>query len=345
LNARGLELSATDLLKNYLFSQVKVRSDLDALQRRWRMLVNTVRQERFPEFLRYHLLCEMPKIRTQRLFKIVRDRIDSPHTVFKLISALEERAELFAALSDPNHEYWIDRPECMPHVRDLRLFRVRQMTPLLFAAWEKFTRDDFEKVLRLVAVLSFRYTVVAGLNTNELEPMSHAAAKSVLLGDSPTPAAVFATMRTLYVDDERFVNAFSFLEISTQGQKRKLAKYILCALESDAGRNCDPDTDSGTIEHILPENPGAEWEESIPREHFDKYAYRLGNLTLLEPNLNRAAGNASYAEKAACYARSEYRLTSLIMEHAPAQWSIDLINARQKIMAQRAAHIWRSVYA
>lgn len=345
LNARGLELSATDLLKNYLFSKVKVRSDLDALQRRWRLLVNTVRQERFPEFLRYHLLCELPKIRTQRLFKIVRERIEDPVSVFDLISALENRAELFAALSDPNHEYWIDRPECKPHIRELKLFRVRQMTPLLFAAWEKFSRENFEKVLRLVGVISFRYTVVAGLNTNELEPVSHMAAKSVLSGESSSPAEVFSKLDSIYVDDERFVHAFSLLEISTQGQKKKLAKYILCALETDAGRNCDPDTDPATIEHILPENPGSEWEETVPREYWEKYVYRLGNLTLLEPSMNRKAGNAAYVEKAECYAQSGYSLTSLISDRAPTHWSIELISARQKLMADRAAHIWRSSYA
>jgi Protein of unknown function DUF262 len=66
LNARGPALSTADLLKNYLFSRLKVQSDLEALQRRWRALIATVRQERFPEFLRYHLLCELPRIRTER---------------------------------------------------------------------------------------------------------------------------------------------------------------------------------------------------------------------------------------------------------------------------------------
>ena len=111
LNARGLELSTTDLLKNYLFSRVRVPSDLEALQRRWQALIATIGHPRFPEFLRYHLLCEVPKVRTQRLFKIVRDRIKSAPEVFELLDQLEGRAELFAALSDPNHGYWVDLAE------------------------------------------------------------------------------------------------------------------------------------------------------------------------------------------------------------------------------------------
>jgi len=158
LNARGLELTTTDLLKNYLFSRVKVSFDLDALQRRWRSLIATVATERFPEFLRYHLLCEHPKIRSQRLFKLVRDRVKTLQDFFALLDALEVRAELFASFEEPNHGYWAELPSAKPSVRDLDLLRVRQMTPVLFAAWERFSREDFVRVLKLVSIISFRYT-------------------------------------------------------------------------------------------------------------------------------------------------------------------------------------------
>ena len=190
LNARGLELTTTDLLKNYLFSKVRVQADLAALQRRWRSLIATVAQERFPEFLRYHLLCEYPKIRSQRLFKLVRDRVRTPQEVFDLLDALEARAELFSALSDPNHGYWSELPEARPYVRDLILFRVRQMTPVLFAAWERVSRNDFVRILKLVSTISFRYTVVSGLNTNALEPVYHEGAKAILEGRATHPAAL-----------------------------------------------------------------------------------------------------------------------------------------------------------
>ena len=96
LNARGLELTTTDLLKNYFFSQVRAGTDIDALKRRWQKLIATVTQERFPDFLRYHLLCEQPMIRRQRLFKLVRDRVRTAEETFEFLTALEARAELFA---------------------------------------------------------------------------------------------------------------------------------------------------------------------------------------------------------------------------------------------------------
>lgn len=342
LNARGLELTTTDLLKNYLFSRVRVSADLESLQRRWRSLIATIGQERFPEFLRYHLLCEYPKIRSQRLFKLVRDRAQTPEQVFALLTALEARAELFAALRDANHGYWVELPEAKPYVRELDLFRVRQMTPLLFAAWEKLSRGDFVSVLRTVSVVAFRYTVVSGLNPSALEPIYHFAARDVLAGAAASPGQVFDRLRQIYVDDGKFQQDFALLEVNTGSQRKRLAKYILARLEGDAaGRACDPDTDPASIEHVLPENPIEDWAEMIPRDRWEGAVYRLGNLTLLEPTLNREVGNAPYPEKLAAYTRSVYALTRRIPDLAPESWTLDILNRRQDAFAARATHVWR----
>ncbi len=346
LNARGLELSSTDLLKNYLFSRIKVAADLLALQRRWKTLLAIVKQERFPDFLRYHLLCDSPKIRKQRLFKEVRDVVRDPQGVFDLMQALEGRAELFSALNDTEHEYWLELPQAKRYIRELQLFKVRQMTPLLFAAWEKLQPPDFVRVLKLVSVISFRYTVISGLNTNELEPVYHKAAKSLLSGQATSPAEVFQHLKPIYVTDEKFTRDFAGKEIETTGQRKRLAKFVLCALESDvSGKPCDYETDPGTIEHILPENPSGEWDASFSPERQADFIYRIGNLTLLEANLNRLVGNGLLSEKRATYAGSAYGLTKYIVDNTPDDWTPTALNARQQQLAARAAHIWRSDFA
>ena len=345
LNARGLELTTTDLLKNYLFSRVNVAADLEALQRRWRSLMATVEQERFPEFLRYHMLCELPKVRSGRLFKLVRDRTRTTQDVFTLLDDLERRAELFSAISDPNHSYWMEWPAARPFIRELDLFRVRQATPLLFAAWESM-REDFVRILKLVSVVSCRYTVVSRLNTNALEPAYHAAAKAVLDRTAAGPSEVFEHLKPIYVDDVKMAQDFALLSVNTRGSRRKLAKYILARLEEDAAdRACDPDTDPGTIEHVLPENPVEAWSESFPPGAWEASMYRLGNLTLLEASANRAVGNATYGEKRTAYENSGYALTWGIPRMAPEEWTPELVDERQRQLAARAVHLWRSDFA
>jgi Protein of unknown function DUF262/Protein of unknown function (DUF1524) len=343
LNARGLELSATDLLKNYLFSRLRTEADLQALQRRWKSLMATVRQERFPEFLRYHLQCELPRVRTQRLFKLVRERVRNGQDTFALLDALERRAEVFAALFDPQHEYWIDRRDSAPHVRELNVLRVRQMTPLVFASWERLEPTDFARVLKLLVVVLFRYSAVSGLNTNALELVFHEAAKGVLDGRLRTPADIFGALRSVYVDDDRFAREFALFAPDSSGQGSKLVRYVLARLEEDAsGRPCDPDTDPGTVEHILPINPTTAWEASLPRENWERYIDRVGNLTWLEPALNRTVGNAELSAKSEAYRKSRYALSNTLPDQIGDEWTPERLDARQERLARRAVHVWRA---
>ena len=344
LNARGLELTTADLLKNYLFSKVRVQGDLDALQRRWQALIATVTQERFSDFLRYHLLCEQAGIRKERLFKLIRDRVTTSQQVFELLRALEARAELFSALADANHEFWTERPEAKRYIRDLVLFRARQVTPLLFAAWERFSPDDFVRLLKLASVVSFRY-LVSRRNPNRLELVYPDAAKAILDGHAARPGAVFARLRPIYVDDGAFESNFAVYSINPRGRK-KLLKYILCRLEEDAGGVArDPEAEPASVEHILPQNPAGDWTEAFSPLEQEAAVNRIGNATLLESAVNRDIGSAPYAEKRPAYERSAYALTRQAAEMAPEEWTFAFMEKRQQHLAQRAVQVWRSDFA
>lgn len=346
LNARGLELSSTDLLKNYLFSRVVTPTDLHALQRRWRHMIGTVKHERFPDFLRYHLLCRFPQIRKQRLFQKVRDEVRTSADVFALMDDLEQRADLFAAMDDTAHEFWLERPSAKTYVRDLQLFGVRQHMPLVFAAWERMSAEDFTRVLKLLCALSVRYTVIGSLNTNELEPVYHRAAKVLLDGTIGTPAEVFTQLRDVYVDDDKFIRDFSHKEMDTTGRRKKVAKYLLCEIEADAsGMRHDWETDPGTVEHILPENPSAQWDEFFNPDRQKDFIYRLGNLVLLESSINRTCQNLPFEAKRQHYESSSYRMVRELIDVADTEWNPAALNQRQIRMANRAAHIWRADFS
>ena len=198
----------------------------------------------------------------------------------------------------------------------------------------------------MVSVVSFRYTVVGGLNTNELEPVYHRAAKALLTDQARRPADVFQLLRTIYVDDSAFLRDFERLEIDTSGQRKRLVKYVLCQLEADAtGVARDYEADASTIEHILPENPLESWSDSFDLERHDRFVYRLGNLTLLEPSLNRQVGNQLWREKVEVYAQSGYGMTQALAAGTYAEWTPATLDARQSLLAQRAVHVWRSDFS
>ncbi len=341
LNARGLGLSPTDLIKNYLFSLVRQKPDLRSLQRRWKRLIETVRQQDFPEFLRYHLLCSRPRVRSRNLFKILKQDVAEAEDVFALLDELEARADLFAALHDSEHELWIEYPSCRQFVRELLTFRVKQMTPLLFAAWERLP-DRFDQILQLVSVLSFRYSVVGKRNSSDLEPAYHAAARAILDGTSKSARDVFQSLEPLYVDDSSFCADFAGFEIRARGPGKKLARYVLAKLESRlSGKSCDPSTDPFTIEHVLPENPGPEWFDEFPEARVSTFVDRIGNMLPLDAASNRALGNLDFAAKLETYAASRYASALDVAEHRPPTWNPKALEQRQSRLAKIAVQAWR----
>ncbi|MFN0071169.1 MAG: HNH endonuclease family protein, partial [Chloroflexota bacterium] len=69
---------------------------------------------------------------------------------------------------------------------------------------------------------------------------------------------------------------------------------------------------------------------------------RVGNLTLLEPSLNRQVGNDVYASKLSKYGTSGYALTRAVPDIAPEEWTQPLLEERQRQLAIRATRVWRA---
>lgn len=346
INARGLQLTVTDLLKNYLFSLVRVPTDIAVLQVQWESLLNFTDYERFPDFLRYHLLCTHEHVSRQHLFKMVKNETRSSGGVFTLMTELDQRADLFAAMSDPNHDHWSELPGAKPYIRELSLFHIDQMMPLIFATWEFFSPEDFARVLKLLSVITFRYSIICKLNPNLPDRVYPHAAKEVLSQPARTPSDVFTLIKSIYVDDEIMIQNFSTFALNPRGRNKKIVKYILSTLEQDAsGRACDFETDHGTIEHILPENPVEQWDETFPLKYQGRSVFRLGNLALLESSINRDIGNSTYDQKSVAYRESSYALTREVPEIAPEEWNLALLDKRQREFALKSTRLWRSDFA
>jgi hypothetical protein len=337
LNARGLELTATDLLKNYLFSLVAdSETDMSHVERKWKDITGNVGMDVFPEFLRHYLNSKQPNVRAERLFKAIKSQITTKDHVFSLLEKLEKAAVWYKALSDPYDELWGDCPECKTHVRHLNLFKVKQYKPLILACIATDKDNTFlGGVLRTIVVISFRFNIIARKSTHQLEETYNKVAMEISENGIQTEREIKKGLMPIYIRDEDFKNAFETIDIS---RKSKLTKYILCSLEKHLSeQDLDFETASATIEHVLPENPGDEWQE-FSEEDRERFLYRLGNMTLLEKKLNQEVANKPYEEKQPVYERSQYTMTKNIDFHS---WTQAAILERQKNMSGWALTVWR----
>lgn len=343
LNARGVRLSSTDLLKNYLFSVLhrdgEHAHEMKALEDCWEAMISRLGSESFPDFLRVHWISRKTSVRQSDLFKTIRAQIVDRESVFELLRGMEEDMDAYLALTNPEASSW--SPVLKGFAQNLRMFSVRQPFSLLLAAHRKFSSDDFESLLRSCVMISFRYNVIGSLPTHEQEHIYHNVAQKISSGGLTAAAETLDAMKPIYPNDDKFRSDFSEKILrTTNSRNSRIVRYILCALEfQQNGQDYDFESDSITIEHILPQNPASGWS-AFNEEEADMMVYRLGNMTLLNKGQNKDLGNAEFAVKKPVLAGSNFELTRKVAEEN-LEWTPERIAARQKSMAKIATGVWR----
>ncbi len=345
-NARGVRLSATDLLKNYLFSIIGAQeaheTELRTLEDLWERIVGLLGSESFPEFLRTFWNSRNKLVRKSELFKTIRKKVVTRAATFELLRDIDQSAAVYAALRDPQDAVWNDEEQFA--LEQLLMFNVRQPLAMLMASHAAFyerERNFFTRIMRGVAVVSFRYNVICNLQTHEQERLYNEIAWKVSNGAYANPSDVLAALRDVYPDDARFTAAFAEKELrTTNSRNKKIVRYILFEIERQrSGQAFDFESAAYSLEHILPEHPSESWS-FIDEAKQDRLIYRIGNMTLLETARNRDLGNSDYAVKRAIYERSEFKITRAVAEYY-SDWDEQKIEARQRRLANVAAGIWK----
>ena len=343
LNDRGLELAVSDLVKNYLFSLAG--NNIDRFKRTWADMSLLLGSDNLTAFLRYYWISEHELVRERELYRSLRSHIKTQGASRQFVDKLRRASDLYAALLNAENAYWSDFPADVGNTLDaLLLFKVTQYRPVALAAMEAWKPAEIAKLLQMLMVLSFRYTVISGLATGALEPVYAEAAHLIRSGSAKSPAKVFAALKSVYVTDSRFAQDFA----ARMFNKASIARYILSEinnlLENDPEKQVAERAGRITLEHILPMNGGAEWKGAIPRgEDQDKYVECIGNLTLLEKGRNRGIANAGFKKKkSGAFAKSTLAINKQLMKYS--SWTSKEIGARSQHLADLAQKIWRIDY-
>ena len=340
LNARGVQLSSADLLKNYLFFVVDETkphiSEIEELENIWSKIVGKLGEQKFEDYLRYYWNSINKSVGKKNLFKNVKGNIKSKEQVFELIRNLNDTADLYLAIQNPEDEFWRDKPEIRKSLKELKLFQIRQINSLFLSALRNLEVENFKKLAKICSVISFRYNIIGGLNPNAQEDVYNTVALKI----SSNKRFEVADFQSIYVSDLNFENDFSTKEFKNTTRNHKIVKYILSKIEVYQHKNeIDPESDLFTIEHILPENADDTWG-NFTFEEINRSVYRMGNLTLLERKLNREAGQKGYVEKIVLFAQSNSELTKTLPDNFNT-WNEDKLAARQRELAKHAKAIWK----
>lgn len=337
LNDRGLELTVTDLLKNYLFSK-EDECNHEMILKIWDNIVSNVDEKNVTKYIRHYWNCKNKKTTEKDLFKTLKRYIDSNNIViYEFLKEIEEASEVYSAIMDPNNQRWNNDDDLRKYLKEIKLFKVELCYPVLLAA-ELFLSDLKlkRKIFKLCSRISFRYITISRGAPGDLENAYNDLCLAIFKEKNNLKLKSYVEkMSKFIVPKDEFIAVFKNKEISTRNNK-KLIKYILENIERSLSDNGELMT-GYTIEHILPENCSDDWKKIFNDEH-SKYRYRLGNYILLEDKDNSEIGNKSFEHKKKIYKDSNYFTAKKISEYDI--WDIKSIEKNQKNMAKIAHSIW-----
>jgi hypothetical protein len=340
LNDRGMDLTVVDLLKNHLFGLA--RSAIARVQRPWLAAIETLDSEEdqtMTTFVRHHWSSINGVTRERELYGSLKRYIRAEDQAAEFAEGLEAAAYHYAALLDPDHDYWRSFP---PDVRDavsvLLSFGLEQNRPLLLAAMSSFAQDELAQLVESLVAWSVRGLIVGGIGAGTTEASYSNAAVAIRRGSIRSTSDVIDAIEPIVPRDADFVEIFATRSI----YRSKTALYLLLAIERwdrHGERAAFPgaaERSQYAAETILPRsadpNDWVGWDPST----VSGYTRRLGNFALLASG-ERLSGR-TWNERRQVLATSEVAATRALA--TVPEWVPESVAIRQRRLAHRAVDVW-----
>lgn len=340
MNDRGLELSATDLIKNYLFGRAGT-TRMEQVKANWNTMTGALETiaeaEIVKTFVRQYWISQYGVVRSSELFNALKEKKQSELDVVSFSDELVAASGRYVALLNPTHSYWNDySPGTRQAVETLDTLGLVQTRPLLIAAMDKFKSDQISKLLLSMVSWAVRLFVSGKQGSGALETLYGTVAEEVTLGKLCNAGDVSKKMLPQIPNDKQFEIDFSTASVG----KAYLARYYLRAMEKQKMSDPDPylvPSETMTLEHIMPEKRSNDWNFVSVQDH-ENYVSRIGNLVLLKSGFNSAIGSKGFADKKPILAKSDLQLTKMASKYG--EWGMKQIEDRQKKLAEIAVKTW-----
>ena len=347
LNARGMQLSAPDLLKNFLLSTVAQddayhKDHFDVFEDRWAAILIQLGESNFTDFLRSHAGISRNLPYKKELYRDLKGTIETSSQVFGYLEGIEKNAPVYAALRKENDNFWNDYgkgryQDAKPYQETLRLFNIKTPMSLLMSAFEAYKNSpqDFIKILQWITAISIRYNVIGGKVASDQESVYNRLANELYKQPDLKPEDIIHRLKQVYPNDTEFKNAFKTKQMPSRQTNKKIV-FLLSQIEHHINNEIEPSSKM-TLEHILPQKPNDEWRGYFGLDTYDDAIDRLGNLTILTDKDNMA--QQPFERKCEVFKESKLALNRQIATYTA--WDMDTLDHYQGWLAEQAASVWK----
>ncbi|MBI1561685.1 DUF262 domain-containing protein [Helicobacter pylori] len=300
MNSKGMELTQTDLIRNYVVMETEVEKQEGFYNKYWRAMEEEFKQNKkwFDRFVRHYLTIKTREIPNINKVYVAFKRYQQERGIETevLLQDLQKYCGYFCQIVFKK-EADKDLNKALGFLVDLEMDVIYPLLLELYSDYSDgvLSKADFMCSIALIESYICK-RAVCGLGTNSLNKVFPSFTKHIQKNE------YFKSLKAHFgylTEKQRFPNNDEFKDrfITIDFYKFKKRQYFLERLENFNTKE-PVNTKECTIEHIMPQTLTPEWQRDLG-ENFqaihDKYLHTIGNLTLT--GYNQEYSNNSFQEK------------------------------------------------
>lgn len=345
LNAKGMQLTAADLIRNYLF--MKIHPDQqDALNEQYWMPMQSALGDHLTNFIWHYLMRNGGNVQQADVYLSFR-KATLRREVPEVLAELARYAPTYARLLHPERE--TQREAVQRAIRRLHRTRFTVAYPLILRLYDQVRHGEQVAEATLLAVLDLleNYALRGFVARRGLgganKSLQNLASRTHLLDQQP--AALLTEIKTYLASQNYPSDADVYTALLEQplyhhaGERHTRTKLLLDTLEIELLPKEPVVLSSLSIEHIMPQHLTEAWRVALgdhaERDH-QQLLHTLGNLTLT--GYNSELSNLPFSEKQAQYATSHVGLNAELAQVS--SWNAAAIRARGHRLAHQVIERW-----
>ena len=352
INSTGMELTAADLIRNYIMMNKPNEEQENVYLNVWKKLEDIfANSKKLEAFFRFYLASKKYTLAAQ---KRLYDEFQAYWNLKKVVVGEEEILIDIINYAKHYKRLYLSKEEDVlgETLYDFRKLSSDIVAPFAMELLELLRKNEInnEQVRQVLGLIN-TYLVrrhMMGLDTSDITRFFPTYLKNVLdtLHESKAEFFVDICIKCLIIDnrqkksfmpdDEQLktylmtANAYSLIH----------TRWLLEKVEAK-GNSVGIITKNLSIEHIMPQKRSEQWSEvmDIDQDKYDQYVNRIGNLTLVSQSDNSSMSNKNFSTK-----KEKLALTSHIIMNQyileKEHWNIDDINERSGILIDMILEIF-----
>ena len=358
-NARGVDLSVGDLVKNVILK--KLSGDGDGAKVKWDEMIEDVAEANvdLKRFLRYHWISKNKSCSAKNLFREMKKETTDWG---RLLDDVNKDGRIICQLATNTSLEWINTgfdPEVAYSLENIRKLGFTVSFPFLMRLIDGYQRlgQKARNVVKTIENVTFLYNAIGEgrvsscesiycrhavmLNDALKEPVDKERHIEVAKVFSSLEKDLIALISSWEVFKEKFMERMVYRPRNKV--RNHLVRYVLVKINTamESTRENQINERQVNIEHVLPQDPADHW--GLSKKEVANYVNKIGNLTLVDKRLNSSAGNEGFDRKLEVLSQSKISMTQgLVIDLIQAEtWNEDLINVRQEDLAKYAwSNVW-----